>query len=210
MQLFLIDLDETLYPKRAGVLERVDRRINDYLERRMGVPAAEVDVVRRRLRDAHGTTLRGLMLRHEIDPDDYLGYVHDVDLSDLLRPDPALRRLLGRLPGRKAVLTNASRRHASQVLRLLAVEDAFEAVVAIEDMEYVCKPDPRAFAAALSRLGAQARDCCFVDDVRANVAAARELGMRAVWLRSPREAAPDVHHVIETLHELEAELGFGR
>lgn len=40
------------------------------------------------------------------------------------------------------------------------------------------KPDPRAFEAAWTALGVRPADCLFVDDVAANVAAARAAGMR--------------------------------
>ncbi|MCC6640197.1 MAG: pyrimidine 5'-nucleotidase [Deltaproteobacteria bacterium] len=203
MQVLLLDLDETLYPRGNGVLARVDARINAYLHERIGVPAHEVDVVRRRLRDAHGTTLRGLEARYEVDVEDYLATVHGVDLSDLLSPAPGLRALLRRLPGRKAVFTNAPRQHAEQVLGLLDLSDAFEEVVAIEDLSLRPKPDPLAYHAVTARLGVEARACVMVDDTRANVVAGARAGMRTVWLAPTPQDDESVHHVITSLHELE-------
>lgn len=203
MQVLLLDLDETLYPRDNGVLARVDARINAYLRDRIGIPEHEVDAVRRRLRDGHGTTLRGLEARYRVDAEEYLAHVHHVDLSDLLGPEPLLRELLDRIPERKLVFTNAPRYHAEQVLRLLDVADAFEGVLTLEDLEFRPKPDPRAFAVACARAGVDARDCCFVDDTRANVLAALRSGMRGVWVA---EGAPDgeLEHVIPHLHALEA------
>ena len=203
MRMLLLDLDETLYPRGNGVLERIDGRINDYLRQRVGIAADRVDDVRRTLRDAHGTTLRGLELRYGVDPDEYLATVHRVDLSDLLSPAPAVRALLGRLPGRKAVFTNAPRHHADQVLRLLALDDAFEAVLSLEDLGLLPKPDHRAYTAVTARLGVAAADCVFVDDTRANALGARHAGMRAVWLAPEPAADPEIHHVITALDELE-------
>lgn len=203
MQVLLLDLDETLYPRGNGVLARVDARINAYLEERIGIPAGEVDAVRRRLRDAHGTTLRGLEAHYPVDVDHYLATVHGVDLSDLLAPAPALRALLERLPGRKAVFTNAPRQHAAQVLRLLDLAGAFEAVIAIEDLSLRPKPDPHAYRAITRVLGVEAASCVMVDDTRANVVAAARAGMRGVWLAPEPEGDDAVDHVITDLRELE-------
>jgi putative hydrolase of the HAD superfamily len=204
MKVLLLDLDETLYPRDNGVLRRVDARINSYLCERMGIAAAEVDAVRSALRDAHGTTLRGLEARYDVDVDDYLGHVHHVDLSDLLSPEPALRELLSRLPGRKVIFTNAPRFHAEQVLRLLALRDAFDEVVTLEDLAYRPKPDPHAYHAVTRRLGVEGAECVFVDDTRQNLLPARRAGMRTVWVAGTPAEDPDVHHVISDLYELEA------
>ena len=203
MQVLLLDLDETLYPRGNGVLARIDARINAYLRERVGIAPGEVDSVRRALRDRHGTTLRGLELRHAVDADEYLAEVHRVELSDLLAPAPQLRGLLERLPGRKVVFTNAPRRHADRVLRLLELGDAFESVLALEDLELRPKPDPVAYRAATARLGVEAADCAFVDDTRANAIGATRHGMRGVWLAPERCREDAVDHVITQLHELE-------
>ena len=203
MQVLLLDLDETLYPRGNGVIERIDARINAYLRERVGIPADQVDAVRQRLRNAHGTTMRGLEAHYAVDVDDYLSVVHGVDLSDLLSPAPELRALLQRLPGRKVVFTNAPQHHAEQVLRLLELGDAFEAVLALEDLALLPKPDPRAYSAVTTRLGVQGADCVFVDDTRANVIGARRSGMRSVWLAPEPTHDDEVHHVITGLDELE-------
>ncbi len=203
VEVLLLDLDDTLYPPESGVLRRMDARINAYLRDVLGVPAARVDAVRSALRDAHGTTLRGLERTRSVDPDHYLRFVHDCDLSDLLRPDPELRALLLRLPPRKAVFTNAPRSHAAQVLGLLGIADAFERVVSLEDLGYLPKPDPAAYAIVLSQLGVGPEACCFVDDTRSNLVPASALGMRTVW-KAPHAAADEhVHHAIAELAELE-------
>jgi putative hydrolase of the HAD superfamily len=204
VEILLLDLDETLYPPECGVLHRVDGRINAYLSERVGIPRQQVDAVRRDLRRAHGTTLRGLVLRHQVDQDEYLRFVHDCDLSDLLAPDPKLRELLGRLPPRKVVFTNAPRAHARQVLRLLRVEEVFQDVIALEDLDYLPKPDPAAYRAVLSRVGVPASACCLVDDTRMNLLPASALGMRTVWKAREARACDEVHHAISELDELEA------
>ena len=205
MQVLLLDLDETLYPRGNGVLGRIDQRINSFMTDRLGIAVADVDAERVRLRDRYGTTMHGLVQRFALDVDDYLRHCHGVDLSDLLAPDPRLHALLSRLPARKAVLTNAPRAHAEQVLRLLGVEDLFECVVTIEDVDYRPKPAPIAYATALERLRVRAEACLFVDDNLAFVEAAARHGLHAAWVAPPGTPVPDdaTHHVINDVHEVE-------
>lgn len=210
MSLLFFDLDNTLYPYSLGIVARIDRRINDYLHERLGVPAAEVDALRRRFWAEHGTTLRGLMFGHAVDADDYLAYVHEIELEDVLKADPLLRAVLERLPGPKAVFSNASRAHAARVLRLLDLERAFDAVIGLEDLSYIPKPDPQAFRTALDRARGRAEGSLLIDDLCPNLAAAKRLGMRTVWVvESGREDGRNasIDHVVSTVHEIEAILG---
>lgn len=205
MQVLLLDLDETLYPRGNGVLRRIDARINSFMTDRLGIDPAAVDAERVALRDRWGTTMRGLVERFTLDLDDYLHHCHGVDLSDLLAPDPQLRALLERLPVRKAVLTNAPRAHARQVLSLLGIADLMERVLALEDIGYAPKPAPTAFAIATAALGVPAEACLFVDDTLAFVRAAVANGLHAAWMAPPDAIRPDdaSHHIISDVHELE-------
>ena len=207
MAALLFDLDNTLYPLSLGVVARIDRRIEEYLHTRVGVALAEVSALRRRFWKNHGTTLRGLVVHHAVDADDYLHFVHDIALEDVLQPDPELAALLGRLPDRKIVVTNASRAHARRVLGALGVATAFEAVYALEDFDYVPKPAPEAFRIVLERSGVSASDCSLIDDLTPNLAAAKRLGMRTVWVDeagSTTELDDAIDHVVERVHAIEA------
>ena len=205
MRVLFFDLDNTLYSDRLGVVTRIDRRINEYLAARIGIPASEDDRVRRGFWAEHGTTLRGLMLRHSVDADDYLDFVHDIELGDLLAPDPRLRPLLAELPGRKAVFSNASRAHARRVLGLLDLEGAFDDVIGLEDLGYIPKPAPEAFALALERLRADATRSALIDDLLPNLGAAKRLGMRTVWVSSTGGGADaSIDHVVTDVLEIQA------
>ena len=68
----------------------------------------------------HGTTMRGLMTVHRIDPHEFLAFVHEVDLA-CVPADPALVAALSGLPGRKIVHTNGSVPHAERLLDHLGI-----------------------------------------------------------------------------------------
>jgi putative hydrolase of the HAD superfamily len=198
------DLDNTLYSPSLGVITRVDARINAFMIERLRIGEAEVDAMRRRYWAEHGTTLRGLMAQYQVEPDDYLRFVHDLDLSDVVRRDDGLREMLSRMPCRKAVFTNAPRTHATAVLDLLGVADSFEAVVCLEDLGYVPKPVAEAYAVALRRVGVEGGASALVEDTRANLGPAKRLGMKTIWVTDSATHDPDVDHVIARIHDVEA------
>jgi len=136
MDVLIFDLDNTLYSPERELFSLIDVRINRYMTEVVGIPAPEVDALRRRYWQLYGVTLQGLIRHHGVDPEDYLTYVHDVDVSSRLDPDPQLRQVLEMLPQRKTVFTNGSVCHADRVLAALGIQDMFETVYDIRVADY--------------------------------------------------------------------------
>jgi putative hydrolase of the HAD superfamily len=202
----IFDLDNTLYPPSRGVVERVDARINQFMIDRLGLTPELAASLRARYRDAHGTTLNGLMLHHEVEPDEYLDIVHTIAVEELLDPDPELAAMLATLPHRKVIFTNGSGGHAERVLACLGVREHFSDVFSLECVAYVPKPERAAFETVLERLGAAAADCVLLDDRADNLATARALGMRTILVGAGTEHARDgmdwIDGAIASLREL--------
>jgi putative hydrolase of the HAD superfamily len=177
----VFDLDETMYPRGAGVMAQVGVLIKRYMLERLNVPADEVDALRLRLFQAYGTALRGLMAEgYAIDPEDYLAYVHQVDVEGLVRPSPELDAALAALPLDKVIFTNATRQHAVRVLDRLGVRRHFGCIVDLRDIDYLCKPDPHAYARLLACSGRTAGEMVLVEDAPRNLRPAAALGMVTV------------------------------
>jgi len=202
----LLDVDNTLYPPSRGVVELVDGLINRYLVERVGIVAAQVAETRRELRRRHGTTLRGLMHLGTVDADDYLRFVHAIELGDLLSTDPVLAAMLDRIPLPKVAVTNGSTAHAQAVLERLGIRGRFFRVYALEQLGYVPKPFPEAYHAVLRDLGAEAHECVLVEDSLANIATARALGMRTVHVGAADGAPAAADVAIPSVLELERAL----
>ena len=130
----------------------------------------------------YGTTLRGLMKEHDLDPEPFLDHVHRVDF-DLVQPNPELALKLGLLPGRKLIFTNSSRFHAQRVMERLGITEHFEDVFDISDADYIPKPDKDSYAMLLERHGVEASSACMIDDLAVNLGPAKALGMTTVWLK---------------------------
>ena len=107
----MFDLDNTLYPADCNLFAEIDTRMGDFIAARFGVSLEEAQRMRKSYYYQYGTTLAGLMRLHDVCPNAFLDYVHDIDLS-VIAPAPELGQALDALPGRKFVFTNGSRRHA--------------------------------------------------------------------------------------------------
>src|SRR5512142_1064203 len=99
------DLDDTLYPASSGLWPTLKERMNRYMVDRLDIPALEVPRLREHYFRTYGTTLRGLQANYEVDVEDYLAYVHDVQLTDYIHPDPVQQSVLGRLSTRNLIFT---------------------------------------------------------------------------------------------------------
>jgi len=180
MQAILFDLDNTLYPAQRDLFSLIDVRINRFMRDVAAIPAEEVDGLRRRYWRDYGATLQGLIRHHAIDPEDYLHYVHDVDVSSRIGSDAGLRQSLAAIAAPCHVFTNGSRQHAERVLAALGVADLFASIFDIRIADYRPKPNPEPYFGVLHSLGLAATDCVMVEDSAENLRQAGNLGMRTV------------------------------
>jgi putative hydrolase of the HAD superfamily len=88
LKCILFDVDNTLYPRLLGIFERVVEPIRNYMEVRMGLEENLARELRQEYVKKYGSTLRGQMIHQNIDPHDYLEYVHDVGVEEKLCPNP--------------------------------------------------------------------------------------------------------------------------
>jgi putative hydrolase of the HAD superfamily len=208
----LFDLDDTLYPASAGLFPLVSARIRSYIERTLNLDERAARVVQRRYWRRYGTSLRGLMVRHAVDPEPFLEFVHGVPVEDHLRADADLRAILAALPGARHVFTNGPEAWARRVLATLGIDDLFERTFDIASFGYVPKPNPEPYELVSRTLGAEA-EIVLIDDSPANLGPARARGWRTIWLRAPESVAggtrglsvadpPEADHVVERLDEL--------
>ncbi len=178
----LFDLDNTLYPKSCGLWEEIGNRINRYMVERLGVKPEDVGQRRKDFLETFGTTLNALRRYYSVDPDEFLAFVHDIPLDRYLQHEPTLDRMLGSLKLRRIIFTNADAQHARRVLARLKILHHFESIIDIHMLEFVNKPDRRAYLKALDFIAAQPEECILVEDSLSNIVPARNLGMTTVMI----------------------------
>jgi putative hydrolase of the HAD superfamily len=183
---FLIfDLDETLYPRRTGLMQEIGVRINRYLIENLHLPQEQANELRQRYYNQHGTALRGLVVeRPDVDPEDYLHYVHDIRLTDYIGPDPELAEMLRSIPLTKVIFTNATVEHAQNVLNILGVADQFADIIDVRRVAYVSKPNAEAYRRLLDILQARGDECILVEDAARNLLPGKGLGMTTILVDS--------------------------
>ena len=180
-QTWIFDLDNTLYPPSAGLLGRIDARMQGFIMRFLEVGPEEADRLRAHYLERDGITLKGLMRDHGVEADAFLEETHAIDLSDLA-PDPGLADAIRALPGRKVIHTNAARRHAERVLAARGLDGAFERIFAIEDKGLVPKPERPAYTHVLREGAIDPARAVMIEDSAVNLVEPRRLGMGTVWL----------------------------
>lgn len=197
---WLFDMDNTLYPASVNLFAQIDRRMEAYVGRLLGLDRDGARAVQKRYFHEHGTTLRGLMLSHDVDPHDFLAFVHDIDFS-VLSPDPGLRASLMALGGRRFVFTNGDLPYAERVLSALGILDCFDAIHGIEAMDFHPKPDARAYDGVLARFGLDPRRTLFAEDMAANLMPAKARGMTTLWVNNGSEWGAHGHSPAFVDHE---------
>ena len=199
---WIFDLDNTLYPSSCDLFGQISERMTDYVQKLLDLPRDEARVLQKAYYHDHGTTLNGLMKLNGVDAEDYLAFVHDIDLS-ALTPDLALTAIIAGLPGHKFVFTNGCVNHAGRVLNQLNLAEQFDEVWDIRTIGFTPKPDIAAYRIALGRAGSDGTDAAMFEDIARNLVEAKALGMTTVWLHNesewsrqgPAHPVAQAHHI---------------
>lgn len=204
VDIWIFDLDLTLYAPEHGIMDQVRNRIAAFVEDYFEIDSEAAHKIRHEYWRNYGTTLGGLMAEHGVDLHDYLDFVHDVDLS-ALAPCERLRAGIEALPGRKLVFTNADAPYARRVLERRGLEDLFECIFDIHRMEHKPKPARVSYDRLCAEFSIRPERSLFVEDSAHNLEPAKAIGMTTVWLNHAdhAEAAgtcpPFVDHEITDL-----------
>ena len=193
---WVFDLDNTLYPAACDLFAEIDQRMTDFVARFLRLDRAEARALQKRYYAEHGTTLKGMMTMHGMAPEDFLSHVHEIDLTPLPHL-PDLCDAIAALPGRKLVYTNGSRRHAERVTEYMQVHTAFDGLFGIEDSGYHPKPSQAAYDAFCARYDVDPARAVLLEDLERNLAPAHAMGFATVlvhstkdWSHEPVEARP--------------------
>ena len=211
IETWVFDLDNTLYPHDLNLWQQIDDRIREFVANFLSVTKEDAFALQKDYYKRYGTTMRGLMAEHGMKPDDFLEFVHQIDHSPLT-PNPELGAAIERLPGRKLILTNGTRKHAEAVMRRLDIHHHFEDVFDIAAADLDPKPLPQVYDRFLHKHGVDPARAAMIEDLARNLEVPHALGMTTVlvvppatrevfregWELEGREAA-HVDHVTDDL-----------
>ncbi|MBS3648957.1 pyrimidine 5'-nucleotidase [Pseudaminobacter sp. 19-2017] len=192
---WVFDLDNTLYPHHTNLFSQIDVRMTAYVSELLSLPREEARKLQKELYLQYGTTLAGLMERHNIDPDDFLLKVHDIDYSWVV-PDPALGDAIKALPGRKFIFTNGDRGHAERTARQLGILDHFDEIFDIVAAGLTPKPAPQTYDRFVALHKIVGSDAVMFEDLARNLVTPKALGMTTVLI-VPRNFEPTFSEIWE-------------
>ncbi|MCF6200401.1 MAG: pyrimidine 5'-nucleotidase [Hyphomicrobiaceae bacterium] len=185
---WIFDLDNTLYPASCRLFDQIDQRMTSYLSDYLGVGRDEAYKLQKSYFRDHGTTMNGMMLHHQMDPEPYLQFVHDIDHSSI-DPSPALASAIGALPGRKLVFTNGSASHAERVLVRLGIEGMMSDIFDIKMADYTPKPARQTYEMMIAATGIEAKRSAMFEDIARNLLVPHDMGMTTVLVKTPSDHA---------------------
>jgi putative hydrolase of the HAD superfamily len=206
IETWIFDLDNTLYPPQCNLFAEAEARMARFMVHELGLTLTLEDAhaLRRRFFLDHGTTLRGLMIEHGVEPKRFLDYVHEIDLSPV-PADPALVDAIAALPGRKLVFTNGTVDYAERVIARIGLTGCFLAIHDIIACGYRPKPDLSGYTQLIERHGIDPERAIMVEDMARNLVPAAALGMTTAWVKTPKDWAREgaeprhIHHTIDDL-----------
>ncbi len=178
---WVFDLDNTLYPHHSNLFSQIDVKMTGYIANLLTLPREEARKVQKQFYLEYGTTLRGLMEKHQIDPDDFLEKVHDIDYT-WLTPDPKLGEAIRSLPGRKFIFTNGNRGHAEKAALQLGILDHFDDVFDIVAADLMPKPGRHPYDRFVSKHGVTGGEAAMFEDLARNLIEPKALGMKTVLI----------------------------
>lgn len=182
---WVFDLDNTLYPRHCDLFAQIDWKMTDYVSDLLKMEKTEARVLQKELYRSHGTTLRGLMERFDVDPHDFLEKVHDIDYSPV-EPNPALGEIIAALPGRKHIFTNGDVPHANRTTDRLGISHHFDKVFDIVASDLEPKPAESPYLKFFASHDVQPQQAAMFEDMPRNLDVPKKHGMRTVLITPAR------------------------
>ena len=180
---WIFDLDNTLYSGKTKVFEQVDKRMSKYISNKLNISVEEAKKIQKNYFYEYNTTLNGMIKNHKIDPDEFLDFVHDINI-DFLQKDTLLGEEIKKLDGKKIIFTNGSRKHAINVTKQIGIDRLFDGIFDIVDAEFIPKPSIEPYKKLVKKHKIDPKLCVLVEDIARNLKPAYEMGMKTVWIEN--------------------------
>ena len=122
-----------------------------------------------------------MIKNHKIDANEFLEFVHDIDLS-FLKEDKQLGEEIEKIKGKKIIFTNGSLAHAKNVTKRLGIERHFDDIFDIVSADFIPKPSLETYKKIIEKYKIEPQYSIFIEDIARNLKPAHELGMKTVWI----------------------------
>ena len=181
IKFWIFDLDNTLYSGKTKVFEQVDKKMSKYISQKLDVSIEEAKKIQKNYFHKYNTTLNGMVKNHKIDANEFLEFVHDINI-DFLKKDLILSEELKKLDGKKIIFTNGSKKHALNVSKKIGIDQHFDDIFDIVDSKFIPKPIIEPYKRLVEKHKIDPKLCVLVEDIARNLKPAYEMGMKTVWI----------------------------
>ena len=180
---WLFDLDNTLYSAKTKVFDQVEKRMTQYVSNKLDVSMDKAKKIQKDYFYEYNTTLNGLIKNHKIDANEFLEFVHDINI-DFLKKDLKLSEELKKLGGKKMIFTNGPKKHALNITQKIGIDQHFVDIFDIIDSNFIPKPNMEPYKKLIEKHKIDPNLCVFVEDIARNLKPAYEMGMTTVWIEN--------------------------
>ena len=187
---WIFDLDNTLYSADSGIFQQVHKLMGEFISKNLKMDMVEAKKLQSKYYKQHGTTLRGLMDNHGVEPDYFLDEVHKLDYS-IVGPNEILNKELEKIQGRKIIYTNANKKHVVDVLERINLANFFDEIFDIKMANYIPKPEIRPYEQIIDIFNINPSSSAMFDDIAKNLVPAKKVGFTPVWVDAGYENFSD-------------------
>ena len=180
---WIFDLDNTLYSGQTKVFSEVDKRMSSFISEKLKIDLNEAKKIQKEYFYEYGTTLSGLMQKKNINPNEFLEFVHDIDISWLPK-DELLREELIKIKEKKYIFSNGSHAHIRNVTNQLGIDDLFDGAFDITDANFLPKPRIEPYKKLIQKFKLDPNKSILIEDIAHNLEQAKNLGMKTCWLEN--------------------------
>jgi len=173
---WLFDLDNTIYSPNTKIFDEIDNRMKKYISKLLKISESEAFKIQKLYYKEFGTTLSGLIKNHNVNADEFLDYVHKVDLKNLTESKD-LKNSISQLGGKKIIYTNGDLKHAENVLNKLNILDLFDDIFDIKKSSLIPKPNKESLESLINFYNLNPRETVYFEDIEINLKNAYDFGI---------------------------------
>ena len=183
IKFWIFDLDNTLYSGQTKVFSEVDKKMSSFISEKFNVDLIEAKKIQKEYFYEYGTTLSGLMKKKNVDPNEFLEFVHNIDISWLPK-DELLKNELIKIKEKKYIFSNGSHAHIENVTNQLGIDGLFDGAFDITDADFVPKPHLDPYKKLIKKFKIDPKKSILIEDIAHNLEQAKKLGMKTCWLKN--------------------------
>lgn len=197
------DLDGTLYSSNAGIERQIVPAIHKVTKSKFNLSSEEAGNLLSKYNDQYGYFVHGFEKHHNVPAKDFINEVYmNIDRSGVSAYDGLKEslELLSSFTEKLIVFTNCAKIHAEKILDIVGIYKLFNLIIGIEDLDFLLKPDLKAYKKFLEISNVHPEEILYFDDSVRNIQSAWKLNIDSILVSNGIVQEPyfwEMHLMIE-------------